>query len=80
MWDSDGDFLLIEAAYALPKWARKPEATAHRVFVRRGELRLVAPPPRTPAPTAQWTLLDGLRAVEADTGASLVPSQVIASR
>lgn len=80
MWDSDGEFLLIEAAYALPKWARKPEATTHRVFVRRGELRLVAPPPRTAAPPTQWALLDGLRAVEDDTGASLAPTQVIAAR
>jgi hypothetical protein len=50
------------------------------VFVRRGELRLVAPPPRTAAPPAQWALLDGLRAVEDDTGASLAPTQVIAAR
>jgi hypothetical protein len=78
VWDSDGEFLLIEAAYALPKWARKPEATTHRVFVRDGELRLVPPPvrPRTGAATAPpttplplWTLRDGLRAVATDAGA-----------
>jgi hypothetical protein len=82
VWDSDGEFLLIEAAYALPKWARKPEATTHRVFVRGGELRLVPPSvrPRTgaaaaaaaaapPPPLPPWTLRDGLRAVATDDGA-----------
>ena len=30
MWDNDGEFLLIEAAYSLPRWLR-PEAAANRV-------------------------------------------------
>ena len=68
VWDSDGEFLLIEAAYVLPKWARKPEATANRVFVARGALCLVAPPPRAASPPAAWTLQDGLHAVETDAG------------
>ena len=42
-WDTDGEFLLIEAAYSLPKWAAKPEATVNRVFLRGGALHLVPP-------------------------------------
>ena len=30
IWDNDGEFLLIEAAYQLPKWV-KPEASTNRV-------------------------------------------------
>lgn len=30
MWDNDGDFLLIEAAYSLPRWL-KPESATNRV-------------------------------------------------
>lgn len=29
LWDADGEFLLIEAAYALPRWV-KPETAANR--------------------------------------------------
>lgn len=29
VWDNDGEFLLIEAAYALPKWLR-PETAEQR--------------------------------------------------
>jgi hypothetical protein len=28
-WDADGEFLLIEAAYALPRWL-KPETAGNR--------------------------------------------------
>lgn len=30
VWDNDGEFLLIEAAYSLPRWL-KPESAANRV-------------------------------------------------
>lgn len=45
MWDNDGQFLLIEAAYALPRWL-KPETSEHRVWLRRGRLHVI------PLPTA----------------------------
>eukprot|EP00252_Welwitschia_mirabilis_P018578 TRINITY_DN4124_c0_g1_i1.p1 TRINITY_DN4124_c0_g1~~TRINITY_DN4124_c0_g1_i1.p1 ORF type:complete len:699 (+),score=124.85 TRINITY_DN4124_c0_g1_i1:163-2259(+) len=47
MWDSDGEFLLIEAAYAIPRWL-KPENSWNRVFVRHGELHIL-PLPSNPS-------------------------------
>ncbi|KAK9713150.1 hypothetical protein RND81_06G006900 [Saponaria officinalis] len=40
VWDSDGDFLLIEAAFHLPRWLN-PENSENRVFIRRGEVHIV---------------------------------------
>ncbi|KAL2504499.1 Protein SGT1-like protein [Abeliophyllum distichum] len=34
VWDSDGDFLLIECAFHLPKWIN-PDTSPNRVFIRR---------------------------------------------
>ena len=48
-WDNDGEFLLIEAAYALPKWV-KPETSTNRVWLHKGALHLV-PLPSTRSPT-----------------------------
>lgn len=48
MWDNDGDFLLIEAAYALPKWL-KPETARHRVWLLNGLMHIV-PLPTEAAP------------------------------
>ncbi|KAH6799424.1 suppressor-like protein [Perilla frutescens var. frutescens] len=42
VWDSDGEFLLIECAFHLPKWLN-PETSTNRVFVRRGRLRILPP-------------------------------------
>jgi len=39
-WDLDGQFLLIEAADALPSWLM-PENSKHRVWIRGGQLHLV---------------------------------------
>ncbi|ETW08701.1 hypothetical protein H310_01228 [Aphanomyces invadans] len=38
--DADGEFLLIEAAEALPSWLN-PDNSANRVFLRRGHLHIV---------------------------------------
>lgn len=38
--DSDGDFLLIEAAYYLPEWL-EPETSENRVFIHQGKLHIV---------------------------------------
>lgn len=38
--DSDGEFLLIEAAKVLPKWL-SPENDAHRAWIRGGQLRII---------------------------------------
>ena len=48
LWDNDGQFLLIEAAYALPRWL-KPETSTNRVWLRRGSLHVV-PLPSAAAP------------------------------
>jgi hypothetical protein len=39
-WDSDGEFLLIEAAFALPRWL-DPDTAPNRVFIFRGELHIL---------------------------------------
>lgn len=46
VWDTDGEFLLIEAAYAIPRWLG-PENSWNRVFIWRGELHIL------PLPTSE---------------------------
>lgn len=41
VWDTDGEFLLIEAAFHLPRWIN-PENSANRVFIRGGDLHIVS--------------------------------------
>ncbi|KAK7252440.1 hypothetical protein RIF29_36375 [Crotalaria pallida] len=55
VWDSDGEFLLIEAALHLPRWLN-PDTAAHRVFIRNGDLHII-PNHRLQNPT----LLDSLK-------------------
>jgi len=40
--DSDGEFLLIEAAHALPRWLN-PDVATHRVWLHRGRLLIIPP-------------------------------------
>eukprot|EP00965_Chrysotila_dentata_P254497 6211894-Pleurochrysis_carterae.AAC.1 len=40
--DNDGDFLLIEAAYCIPRWL-SPENAANRVFLRHGSVHILSP-------------------------------------
>lgn len=40
IFDSDGEFLLIEAAKVLPKWL-SPEMDANRVWINSGQLRII---------------------------------------
>ncbi|CAM8915776.1 unnamed protein product [Rhodiola kirilowii] len=40
VWDTDGEFLLIEAAFYLPRWI-DPENSENRVFVRGGDVHIV---------------------------------------
>ncbi|KAG8373445.1 hypothetical protein BUALT_Bualt11G0025000 [Buddleja alternifolia] len=40
VWDSDGEFLLIESAFHLPKWLN-PDTSINRVFIRRGFVHIV---------------------------------------
>ncbi|KAL1196411.1 ecdysoneless-like protein [Cardamine amara subsp. amara] len=55
VWDTDGEFLLIEAAFHLPRWL-DPETSLNRVFIRGGDLHIV-PRSRLPDPS----LVDSLR-------------------
>ena len=41
VWDSDGEFLLIEAAHALPRWLSSPEVGGNRVWIRQGKLWII---------------------------------------
>lgn len=49
VWDTDGEFLLIEAAFHLPRWLN-PETSLNRVFVRGGDLHII-PRSRLPDPS-----------------------------
>ncbi|KAI9165793.1 hypothetical protein LWI28_020574 [Acer negundo] len=40
VWDSDGEFLLIEAAFHLPRWL-KPENSENRMFIRHGHVHII---------------------------------------
>lgn len=43
VWDNDGEFLLIEAAYGLPRWL-KPETAQNRLWLHAGTVHLVPLP------------------------------------
>ncbi|CAJ1931282.1 unnamed protein product [Sphenostylis stenocarpa] len=70
VWDSDGDFLLIEAAFHLPRWLN-PDTSHHRLFLRHGNLHIV-PRERLPQPS----LLDSLAFV-ANSGHESLASDAI---
>ncbi|KAF9680335.1 hypothetical protein SADUNF_Sadunf06G0110600 [Salix dunnii] len=55
VWDNDGEFLLIEAAFQLPRWIN-PDTSDNRVFIRRGDIHIV-PKSRLPNPS----LIDSLK-------------------
>lgn len=46
VWDDDGEFLLIEAAYVLPRWL-KPETSRNRIWIHRGQLHIIPLPSKT---------------------------------
>lgn len=54
VWDNDGDFLLIEAAFYLPRWVN-PENSVNRVFIRQGDIFIV-PRNRLPNPSLEDSL------------------------
>jgi hypothetical protein len=65
IYDSDGEFLLIEAANALPKWLN-PEVADNRVWINNHRL-LVIPLSKTeePAPLSQSIALQIIREIPA---------------
>ena len=56
VYDSDGEFLLIEAANTLPRWL-KPEISENRIWIHRSKLRIIplkaSSPLATKAPSLQ---------------------------
>ena len=83
--DADGELLLIEAAYCLPRWLT-PEIALNRVFLRHGEVKLVpkAVAPLEPlaplAPLEPLHLSHALPALRADTPALRCPAVTAAVR
>lgn len=82
--DTDGEFLLIEAANALPKWL-DPEIAPYRIWINRGQLRILpmtrpaedgAAGPKTPGLPAEVSLKDAITFIHA-TPKSLIHSQQI---
>ncbi|XP_073008112.1 protein ecdysoneless homolog [Typha latifolia] len=74
VWDSDGEFLLIEAAFSLPRWLN-PETSQNRVFIRRGELHIV---PKKLFPT-NLPLESALEAIRSDEINTRAPDSVQAA-
>lgn len=69
--DADGEFLLIEAANALPKWLN-PEIADWRVWINRGQLRIIPREPvseskdaKTPSNKSQQRIPRNLKLVDA---------------
>ncbi|XP_074649522.1 protein ecdysoneless homolog [Tubulanus polymorphus] len=52
--DSDGEFLLIEAADVIPKWLN-PDTSENRIFLHRGKVHIV-PIPQNPADAVLFPL------------------------
>ncbi|KAK8954398.1 hypothetical protein KSP39_PZI001684 [Platanthera zijinensis] len=68
VWDSDGEFLLIEAAFSLPGWLN-PDSSPNRVFIRAGDLHIV-PKRIFPSNPSLDLSLQALRNPKIDTKAS----------
>lgn len=72
VFDTDGEFLLIEAANSLPKWLN-PDIAEHRVWINRGQLRIIplqreaveGTGPKTPGLLASATLSDAIAFITA---------------
>ncbi|WJX61853.1 hypothetical protein P8452_46906 [Trifolium repens] len=67
LWDSDGEFLLIEAAFHLPRWLN-PDASDNRIFLHNGHIHII-PRNRLPSPSLMDSL-NFLRTSESESRAS----------
>lgn len=73
--DSDGEFLLIEAANVLPKWL-SPENDAHRAWIHGGHLRIIPQNNELGMPSGTITLPQAVDTIRTATD-SLVYSAFI---
>lgn len=63
VYDTDGEFLLIEAANALPKWIN-PDVAENRVWLSNGHLRLIPVDEKSPSPPGNLTLTQALTFIQ----------------
>ncbi|XP_032780561.2 protein ecdysoneless [Daphnia magna] len=77
--DSDGDFLLVEAADILPRWAN-PESCINRVFIHVGQVHMISiadrPSSITPLPSGQPSLMDAVHIVRSMPHLTIAPSPI----
>ncbi|KAI3794353.1 hypothetical protein L1987_36983 [Smallanthus sonchifolius] len=71
VWDTDGEFLLIEAAFHLPKWLN-PETSTNRIFIRGGNLHIIPKNQFASVPT----LFDSLSYISTHEEKTKAPSSV----
>lgn len=73
LWDSDGEFLLIEAAEHLPTWL-EPDTSSNRVFIRAGKVYIISP-----SDLASPKLEDSLAFIRRDPKRSVASSSIQSS-
>jgi hypothetical protein len=73
--DTDGEFLLIEAANALPKWLN-PEIADNRVWLNRGQLRIIPLEKSGDAASKNITLQQALKTISS-AASTLIHSSLI---
>ena len=74
MSDSDGEFLLIEAAKVTPKWL-SPENDTNRVWIHAGNLLLI--PPGISPPSTPLSLHDAIATIKSTPAAALTHSPLV---
>lgn len=65
VFDSDGEFLLVEAANVLPKWL-SPEIDANRAWIHQGQLRIIPLKSEPGAKSKNMTLPEAVEVLKAD--------------
>ncbi|XP_046658079.1 protein ecdysoneless-like [Daphnia pulicaria] len=77
--DSDGEFLLVEAADSLPRWAN-PETCINRVFIHGGQVHIISiadrPSSITPLPSGQPSLMDAVHIVRSMPHLTIAPAPI----
>ena len=65
VFDTDGEFLLVEAANVLPKWLN-PEIDCNRVWIHGGKLRIIPIEDDTPPSKKSLSLPDAIKVLESN--------------